>query len=476
MPHPLWEPYGPALSTNIDGSIAAQRLLAATITAGASIAGIPQLAQITLSSFKNVPTGLYAVPPASAINNIPGVSIPDFRSRKGYGPQSIQIRLDGLSAATRGSVKAGIISGLSASPIGAYSAFNLNGAGQSGYGWGDHDNPHALRNDYTAESHVATKWKEHPPAAGELATGDWKSTTNPLSVVTSFRGDKVNVIDFGKRTLVNVYEWNKRTKLPGRLGLNGAKLFGTQDFIKFYFTGPKLYNGAINDPEDDIIVFRASINSLSDTFSPTWSGQTMIGRADQNQHYTGYARDLQLDFTVFATDRDEVKPIWRKLNALAGYTAPTYVKSSISMQAPWLRITIGDLFVQQAVIITSLGYTLHDSDTTWEINHEADPQMMQTPHKISVSLGLTPIMDALPQQNGQFYTLAKRFGTDGAAIPGSDNWLSDFISTYKWTAKEQSEWASKNIGNIGTEIVKQDPKTGPTPIIGVGPLTQEVIP
>jgi len=134
----------------------------------------------------------------------------------------------------------------------------------------------------------------------------------------------------------------------------------------------------------------------------------MVGRADPNYHYTEFTRDLSLDFTITATDRDEMKPIWRKLNALAGYTAPNYSARGIAYTGPWMRITIGDLYYQQAVIITSLSYTLMDSDTTWEINIEDDPDMMQAPHRINVSLGLTLIGNDLPQQNGRFYTLSHR--------------------------------------------------------------------
>jgi hypothetical protein len=129
---------------------------------------------------------------------------------------------------------------------------------------------------------------------------------------------------------------------------------------------------------------------------------------------------------VYATDRDEMKPIWRKLNALAGYTAPTYNTDSIALEAPWMRITIGDLFYQQPVVITGLTYTLQDSDTTWEINIEQDASMMQAPKKISVTLSLNLITNELPQKGGRFYTLAKRFNGDSTAKNGNDNWLSDF--------------------------------------------------
>ena len=99
---------------------------------------------------------------------------------------------------------------------------------------------------------------------------------------------------------------------------------------------------------------------------------------------------------------------------------------SIALEAPWMRITIGDLFYQQPVVITGLTYTLQDSDTTWEINIEQDASMMQAPKKISVTLSLNLITNELPQKGGRFYTLAKGFNGDSTAKNGNDNWLSDF--------------------------------------------------
>jgi hypothetical protein len=225
-------------------------------------------------------------------------------------------------------------------------------------------------------------------------------------------------------------------------------------------TGPKLFNGDINkEATDDIIVFRATINSLSDTFNANWTPVTMVGRADPNYQYTGFGRDLSLDFTVYATDRDEMQPIWRKLNALAGYTAPTYTLDSIALKAPWMRITIGDLFVQTPVLLTSVSYTLHDADTTWEINIEDDPTMMQAPHKVSVSCAFTVIGDDLPQKNGRFYTLAKDWDASGSAKLGPNNWLSDSFSNSDLLSERQKR-TKRNTGkgNFGTDGAETAPK------------------
>ena len=365
-------------------------------------------------------------------------------------------RVDGLAASTRlgmdKSWKSIIYAAAAVTPIGPYSVFNLDGVGNTGYGYGDHDNPDAWRNDFTIRSHVATRWntKTTPYSYTEqdskgntlyksilLDKGRWAPTLNPIELATPFRGDKVSVIDFGKRTLKEAYRWKPKRAL---------ELFDkqsiTQDFVKFYLTGPKLHNGLQNkesfadpsgflsdylaDPNaDDVIVFRAHITNLDDSFTANWSPVTMIGRADPNYTYTGMTRDVSVSFDIYATDRDEVKPIWRKLNALAGYTAPTYDPESIAMIAPWMRITIGDLFVQQPVTLTSVSYQFA-MDAPWEINIEEDPTMMQVPLKIGVSLQFNMIGDYMPQKGGRFYTLAKRFDDTGTPKRGSDNWLSDF--------------------------------------------------
>jgi hypothetical protein len=448
----LWSPLQ-AKTTNITLGSLAQKATGFAVGAIGSLSGIPQVAQIgqsfTNSSENYSPKSAYAVAALNAMkstNNI-GIQYPDFRARKfpkagaGTAAALSTKRVDGLAASLRtlldktnpdsgkDSLRSGLYSATSISPYGAYSIFNL----QTLYGWGDHDNLYALRNDFTAQSHVATQWipgtvTDSTNKSGQFAynqdPGSWAPTKNLLSKATPFRGDKVNVIDFSQQKLKDVYRWLPKPKIFGDVEiLDKAGL--TSDFIKFFFTGPKL-NAGNEDDTDDIIVFRAVINSISDSFNASWNGSQLIGRGDQNFQYGGFTRNIAIDFTVYATDRDEVKPIWRKLNALAGYTAPEYTKDNIALVAPWMRITIGDLFNQQAVLVNSVNYTLHSADTTWETNIEQDPEMMQTPHKVDVNLTLTPITDWLPQKGGKFYSLAKRFdGESGLPLPGNDNWLSD---------------------------------------------------
>ena len=91
-----------------------------------------------------------------------------------------------------------------------------------------------------------------------------------------------------------------------------------------------------------------------------------------------------------------------------------------------MRITIGDLFVQQPVVLNSLSFD-YDTEASWEINIEDDPTNMQVPFKISVTTQFNMITDFLPQKGGRFFSLAgKNYNSQGMPERGSDNWLSDF--------------------------------------------------
>jgi hypothetical protein len=408
------------LSTNINLNTVLRGGIGISSQLAGGVIGVPQLGQSVDSvldlAFNSTDTP-YSTLSIDQLKSVPGVPLADFRNRRSLNAnlQVTKNRLDGTSAAFRGGSIA--FAAAAASPIGAYTIFGLDTPGRFGYGFGSQDALSAIRNDFTARSHVTTTW--------DTETSTWQKTKNILEKSIPFRGDRVNVIDYSKRTLDQAYRWNST-----EVGKNGIKsvndyLSDTSDLIKFYFTGPSLSNNSTG--KDDIIVFRAIIGSITDSYNPSWTPVPMIGRADPNYHFTQVTRTIGLDFTVYASDRDEMKPIWRKLNALAGYTAPEYDRNNIAFRAPWLRFTLGDLFRQQPAFINSLSYTMQDADTTWEINIERDPTMMQAPQRIDVSLDLTIVTDVLPEKGGRFYTLTSGNNFDETGLPtlGNHNWLSD---------------------------------------------------
>jgi hypothetical protein len=382
-----------------------------------------------------------------------GINPPNTPNAKIDVVNLIDRRYDGASAGLRGSGRAIAIAATNTT-TGPYTVFNLDTL----YGFGQQDDPYAIRNDYTLRSSIGNS------AASTKNT--YRKALTYVESVIPFRGDRVNVVDYKKRTWNNVYQWQetdidfKSEKLKSlrnwtanafdAIGL--SPLGTTKDLINFFFTGPKLYAGGDPNATDWVLVFRALLTSFSDQFSPSWTQLNMVGRADPNYQYGGFSRDIDLGFSVYASDRDELKFIYRKLNYLAGMTMPEYKQSSKSVVAPWLRITVGDLLVSQAVVINSLSYTFVDADTTWEINFEDDPEMMQVPHKVDISLGLHLVGNQLPEKDGSAYSLTKKFNKDG--IPNSEdsavNWLHD-SKTSKRAARAQGVFIAEDISNREVE-------------------------
>jgi hypothetical protein len=225
----------------------------------------------------------------------------------------------------------------------------------------------------------------------------------------SGRGDEVNKYNFTQLSAAD---------LAG--GLKNPK-----DFIKFFFAGPNLSvrntgNNTLNATEDDFIQFRATLTGLTDNFTGNWSDSGMIGRADPVHVYTGFGRDISFSFSVAATSREEMKPIWRKLNYLASYTAPDYISNG-KMKAPFMRLTIGDMYQSMPGFLTQVSFTIPD-ESPWEINLEEDDKMMQLPHKVDVQIAFTPVSDFRPQLKGRFFSLGKN---NNNVNDESKNWLHD---------------------------------------------------
>jgi len=237
------------------------------------------------------------------------------------------------------------------------------------------------------------------------------------------RGDKVNLID---------------AKIKGgKFGDNdGLSKFSeiyqliqggeeTKDFIPFYFTGPSQIGTGTNQDKgtEEVLVFRNTVGQVTDTFSPSWNSTQILGRADAVHTYNTWGRGISFDFKVHATSREEMKPMWRKLNYLASWTAPNY--SSGVMRGGYIRFTLGNMFQETPCFISGLTIST-DTDTPWEINLENDDEMLQLPHGVNVSMQLTMLMDYRPQWNGRMYSLSDRGRLDNKST--KTNWLTDSTS------------------------------------------------
>ena len=139
------------------------------------------------------------------------------------------------------------------------------------------------------------------------------------------------------------------------------------------------------------MVFRAFLTDLSDNINASWTGLKYIGRAENFYTYQGFERSVNIGFKVAALSKEEMQPMYNKLNYLQSNMMGDY-KEGI-MRGPFMKMTIGNWFDRQPGIITSLNYKV-SNDSPWEIamdEPEGGIKMLILPHIVEVSLTFIPI-------------------------------------------------------------------------------------
>ena len=164
-----------------------------------------------------------------------------------------------------------------------------------------------------------------------------------------------------------------------------------------------------NPAEKVYIHFRAFIDSMSDDYSADWSSDKLMGRGENFYRYNGFDRKISLGWTVAAQSKDELIPMYQKLNYLASSLAPDYSKSLGYMRGNLATLTVGGWFYEQPGIITGLNLQIPE-DSPWEIalptksggNSNggilSDRDVKEMPHRIVVSgFNFIPIHEFVPQ-------------------------------------------------------------------------------
>ena len=179
----------------------------------------------------------------------------------------------------------------------------------------------------------------------------------------------------------------------------------TRDLIKFGFETIQ------NDDQSNRIRathFRAFLTGYSDSHNAQWDAKRYTGRGENFYTYQGHDRQVSFTFQVAAQSKQEMQPLYRKLNYLLSTLYPDY-NSAGFMRGNITKLTIGELFHRTPGILTSLNLTV-DDNTPWEIAFREgaaagpggqgvneDEIMVETPHIITVAATFIPILTNLPR-------------------------------------------------------------------------------
>ena len=258
----------------------------------------------------------------------------------------------------------------------------------------------------------------------------------PWNTIPELRIDeRVNLGNPGKRGNISSYVIGKRelndntTTIEGNSGYKNAldkitafPLYQSQypiqgenkklinDLVKFRI-------GVINNNDPSLktyIHFRAIIDSMNDSYTSNWEAQRFMGRGENFYKYDGFDRSISLSWTVAAQSKQELIPMYQKLNYLASVCAPDY-SSNGYMRGNLISLTIGGYCYEQVGIMK--GITLDvPTESPWEISINdsgtlgaegdsvSDPSVKELPMIVKVT-GFTfvPIHNFVPKIQSNLY-------------------------------------------------------------------------
>jgi hypothetical protein len=219
--------------------------------------------------------------------------------------------------------------------------------------------------------------------------------------------------------------WNQKDKISN-------KALPTSDIIKFAFEC--LDNDNPGGPATVALIFRAFLDgAISDTNQASYNSYKYIGRGETFRTYQGFDRSISFSFKMFAQSRQEMLPMYQKLNQLVSQVYPDYSDGYNLMRGSVVKLTIGDYLYRTPGFLENVNITIDNSNTPWEIvlneftdidtttkqTTYVDSKMAQLPHMVAVQCNFRPIMDILPRRQTYSHPNVALLANNGDYLKGN---------------------------------------------------------
>lgn len=266
----------------------------------------------------------------------------------------------------------------------------------------------------------------------------------------SFQRQFINQINEGKgQDKINLLPLYTSTDDP-------IKKNDVRDMIKFCIE--VINNG---DTESTVpLHFRAYITDFNDNIGADWNSQKYMGRGENFYTYQGFTREVSFNLKVAAQSKQEMMPLYQKLNYLASSLMPDY-NSNGFMRGNLHKLTVGEWFYRTPGVLKSMNIII-DNDYPWEIkfdepetenqfttsdfpgkvdpknhkngnksfgtplfqNSNSDADMMELPQILSINFTFIPILNNLPRLAKD---LNNNFTTSSILISGDHGDEENFL-------------------------------------------------
>jgi hypothetical protein len=206
------------------------------------------------------------------------------------------------------------------------------------------------------------------------------------------------------------------------------------------------------------LLFRALLtNGFTDNNTAVLNPLRYMGRGEEFFTYQGFTRDISFSFKIAALSRDELRPLYNKLNYLISQVYPDYSSNSGIMRAPIVKVTLGDYLYRVPGFLQSVNVTV-DNSTSWEINLEESTDVQQLPHVLEVQISFKPIHDILPQRSV--------YSNQDPTSVSQDSTLGGSIETFNrvTTTTVTNKRVSPLIGNKDNNFIDKEDSSESTTI------------
>ncbi len=273
---------------------------------------------------------------------------------------------------------------------------------------------------------------------------------------------RVNLGNPGKRGNLRSYTTGKlignETKAQPTDKLTALPLYNSANVIQNEIKNDlvKFRIGIINndDPNNKTYIhFRAFVDNISDAYTADWMSQKFMGRAENFYKYQGFDRQVSLGWTIAAQSKQELIPMYQKLNYLASSLAPDYSDVGY-MQGNLITLTMGGWFYEQPGIVTGMTLDVPD-DSPWDISindtGDSDSSVKELPMIVKVSgFNFTPIHNFVPRIQQNSYAESEYQGA-------SENYIESY-GKERYVALNNGRNNNYDSGD-GENYVPQKPKS-----------------
>ncbi len=261
--------------------------------------------------------------------------------------------------------------------------------------------PTANFSQFTDYESVANDYSIHPSFGGYMQFST--DTNSPL--VDTRRGGSLVAVGSRYRNKNAVVKSGDRLTLAkiikgDNLKVDVASTEAGDEQLNFnvesYKNGMPFYFKDLRD--NGYIFFRAYIDGLTESVSPSWNSTNYIGRSEPVYVYQSAEREINFNLKLFAHTPDEFSMIYTKINRLTSLAYPEYKKdnqSRLRMKPPLTKMRIGEMFGREnnelTGFIKSLSYNIPE-----ESPYETE-EGKRAPRHIMVTISYQVIHGDVPQ-------------------------------------------------------------------------------